>query len=103
MLFNSGGPLPLPQGDMNHLSEGPLILDPDKHVPRRLVSCVVPQDELPSLIETVSNMRAVDIFECLRESDAQMFIDVVDEVRYRFSFPKKWPIDFVLTLGVGKP
>jgi hypothetical protein len=34
----------------------------------------------------------------LRGSDAQAFIDVVDEVRYRYSVPRGWSIDFVLTL-----
>lgn len=41
----------------------------------------MPQDKLASLVETiVSNVKAADIVELLKEKDAQMFIDVMDEV-----------------------
>jgi hypothetical protein len=46
-----------------------------------LVSDAVPQDELASLVETiVSNLKADDIVQSLRENEAQTFIDIMDEV-----------------------
>ena len=93
MLIDSGDigsmdesdlPLPLPSGDTNNPSEPAPILDSDRQALERLVSHAVPQGELPSVIETiVSSMRAADIVECLRESDAQTFIDVTDEARHQ--------------------
>ena len=69
--------------DTNYLSEPPLILDSNKEALQRLVSRDVPQDELPSVIEAViSNAKAADIVKCLQESDAQTFIDVMDEARH---------------------
>ncbi|KAF9643932.1 kinase-like protein [Thelephora ganbajun] len=66
--------------DTNHPSASPLLLDSDKRALQRLVSRVVSHDELPSLIETiVSNVKAADIVQCLQGSDAQAFIDVIDE------------------------
>ena len=63
-----------------HFSEPPLALDPEEAF-RRLVGGAVPQDELPSLIETVvSNLKATNIVRRLQESDAQTFIDVIDQV-----------------------
>jgi hypothetical protein len=60
----------------------PPIFDSRGRALRRLASGTVPQDELPSLIESiVSNVKPTDIVELLPESDAQMFIDVIDEVR----------------------
>jgi len=95
MLIDSGGinrdstdesdlPLPLASGDTNHPSEPTPILDSDRRALRRLASCTVPRDELPSLIETiVSNMKAADIVKCLRESDARTFVDVTDEAFHK--------------------
>ena len=66
---------------MNQPSEPTLIPDSDKRNFQRLVGGEFSQDELPSLIETVvSNMRAADIVRCLKGSDAQIFIDVIDKV-----------------------
>ena len=48
---------------------------------QRLISRAVPQDELPSLIETIfSDRRRTDMVDRLQGSDAQAFIDVVDGV-----------------------
>ena len=71
---------PLP-GNTKRVSEPPLILSPSVRALQRLVSRDVPQDELRSVIETIiSNVRAADIVECLQESGAQTFVDVMDEV-----------------------
>jgi hypothetical protein len=64
-----------------------------------LIRSAVPQGERASLIEAIFSSRKVsDMVRRLRGSDAQTFIDVVDEVRYRSPFLGKWPIDFVPTL-----
>ena len=70
-------------GDENPISEPPplLISDSGKRALQCLVSRSVPQDELPSLIETVvSSAKAANIVQCLQGSDAQVFIDMVDQV-----------------------
>ena len=77
----SGSPLPPLPGNTNHVSEPLLIPDSNGRALQRLVSRDVPQDELPSVIETIiSNVKAADIVGCLQENDAQTFIDVMDEV-----------------------
>jgi len=80
-IGESGRPLPLPFEDADQLSQPALTPHSEKEqILQRLVSHEASQDELPSLIETiVSNMKAGDIVECLRGSDAQTFIDVIDE------------------------
>lgn len=46
-----------------------------------LIGGTHPQSELTSLIETIfSSREAVDLANCLQESDAQTFIDVLHEV-----------------------
>ena len=73
-------PLSLPTGDTNHLSEPPLISDSGGLALQCLVSRAIPQDELPSVIETiVSNLKAADIVKRLRGNDAQTFADIIDE------------------------
>ena len=70
-------------GDVNNVPESPpvLISDSDKRTLQRLVRSSVPQDELPSLIKlVVSNVNPTDIAKCLEGSDAQTFIDVMDQV-----------------------
>ena len=80
---DSGLPLPPPPGDTDHLSEPPLMSDSGGLALRRLVSRVVLQDELPSVIETiVSNMNATDIVKRLQGNDTQTFVDILDEVGY---------------------
>lgn len=78
-------------GDENRISESPpiLISDSDKRALQRLVSSSISQDELSSLIETVvSNTKAANIVQCLRGSDAQIFIDVIDQVCGAITFQK---------------
>ena len=76
----SGLPLPPSPENMNHISELLPILDPNKRALQRLVTRTIHQDELPSVIATiVSNVKASDIVECLQESDAQTFVDIMDE------------------------
>ena len=49
---------------------------------KRLISCGVPRDELPPLIETIfSERKTTNIVDHLQGNDAQAFIDVIDEVR----------------------
>jgi hypothetical protein len=68
--------------DTDRNRETTLTLDPGTLALRRLVSCTVPQDELPSLIITiVSNVKAANIVESLEGGDAQIFIDIMDQVR----------------------
>ena len=79
-------PLPLPPRDGNHVSEPRLVLDSDKQAMRHLLSCAVPQDELPSVIETIiSSAKSADIAGSLRGSDAQTFIDIIDEASYHIT------------------
>jgi len=50
---------------------------------QRLTSHPVPQDELPSLIETIfSDKRGTDMVMRLSEDDAPAFLDMIDEVRH---------------------
>ena len=49
---------------------------------QRLIRRIVPQDKVPSTIETIfSDGKVTDMIDRLRDSDAQAFIDVIDEVR----------------------
>ena len=94
--FDQGGLyLPLPPVDMDHPTEPSLISTPEKQALQRLVSRSAPQDELPSVIETVvSNVKAVDIVNCLKGDDAQTFIDVIDEVcHHTISWPRSRFVD----------
>lgn len=79
-----GSSLPSPSGDANHPSELPLVPDSNKRALRRLISNTLPQHELPSVIAAViSNVKSTDIVECLQGSDAQTFVDIMDEVCHR--------------------
>ena len=80
-MGKSGSSFPLLLGDTNDPSERSPIPDSDGRALRHLVSCAVPQEELPSVIETVlSNVKAIDVVRRLQGSDAQPFIDMIDEV-----------------------
>lgn len=96
MLIDSGGmdesdlTLPSPLGDKKHSSKLPLVPDSNKLALQHLISRAVPQHELPSVIETVfSNVKAADVVKCLQESDAQTFIDVLDEAGHRYSIAEE--------------
>ena len=69
--------------DTSDLSEHSLVSHSDGQELQRLVSCTVPQDELASVIEKiVSNVKATNIVRYLQGSDAQAFIDAMDEARH---------------------
>lgn len=89
-LGESGPSLPLPPGDTNHSPKPPLVPDFNKRALRRLISRTVPQHELLSVIETIfSNVKAANTIKYLEESDAQTFIDIVDEACHRYSITEK--------------
>ena len=68
----------------------PVPAEPSLALLQRLISGAASQSERASLIETIfSSRKATDMICHLRGSDIQTFIDVVDEVRYRSSVPKK--------------
>jgi hypothetical protein len=47
-----------------------------------LIGGTTPQGEFASLIKVVfSSGKAIDMVGCLKESDAQAFVDVMNEVR----------------------
>ena len=57
---------------------------------QRLISGVLPQGELASLIGTIfSSRKAINLVDCLQERDAQTFIDVVHEARCHSSIPEE--------------
>lgn len=55
--------------------------DPREQAWQRLMSCTVPNDELPSLIEIIFSGSMTDMVDRLQGTDAQAFIDLIDEVR----------------------
>jgi len=82
-------------GDASLLPPSP-GLDPTQHLPdplipvgsqeqvwRQLIARTVPRDELPSTIEAILSGREINVVDLLTGSDAQAFIDIMDEVRYR--------------------
>ena len=72
-----------PPADTKNIREPPLISDSGIQALQRLVGRAVPRDDLPSVIETiVSNMKTTSIVECLERSEAQIFIDTIDEARH---------------------
>ena len=86
-------------GDASLLLPSP-SLDPTRHIPdppipvgsqeqawQRLISRTIPRDELPSIIEAiVLSGRETNVVDLLTGSDAQAFIDIMDEVRYHTHF-----------------
>ena len=65
------------------LTDPSIILDPYDQARQRLISGTVPQDELPSIIETIfSDEKAANMVDCLQENDIQTFIDALDVVWY---------------------
>jgi len=90
MITDSGGVNRDPTGERglpSHLlpenanpPKPPLVSDSDRRALQRLVGRAVPQNELPSVIETiVSNVKAPDIVKTLQGNDAQTFADIMDE------------------------
>lgn len=82
-MDESRSPSPPLLADANNPSKQSPIPDSDVRALQRFVSGTVPQDELSSVIETVvSNVKVTDIVRCLQGSDAQAFIDLMDEARH---------------------
>ncbi|KAF9646793.1 kinase-like protein [Thelephora ganbajun] len=63
----------------NHPTDSFGIIDSNEQALRRLISHTVPHDELPSLIGIIFSGRNADMIDHLQGSDAQAFIDVIDE------------------------
>ena len=77
--------LPLPSLDLDptqYLPDPSIAIDSKEQALRRLITRAVPRDEFPSLIETVFPGKKADVVDRLSGSDAQAFIDVMDEVRH---------------------
>ena len=89
-MSDGGIPLPLPLSCLDTAQRATSLPDPFIAIGSReqawqnLVDHAVPQDELLSLIETIfSDEKATEMVDGLQESNAQAFIDVIDEVRHR--------------------
>ena len=62
--------------------EPPTGPDPGEQALQCLISGTTTRDEFPSLIQAVSlSAKAIEMIGCLRGSEAQAFIDVINEVR----------------------
>ena len=79
------------------------VLDPHNQAFQRLIDPAVPQSEVASLVEIVfSNRKVADLARHLRGSEAQVFIDVIDEVRHHTRpSPRHWFIYLNLPRFVG--
>lgn len=63
------------------LPDPSIVIQSYKQAWQQLISRTIPQDELPSLIETVfSDRKAIKTVDPLQSSDAQALIDVIDRV-----------------------
>ena len=72
------------------LSSPSTTLDPYDQAWQRLISGVVPQDELASLIDTIfSNEKVANMVDLLQGIDAQTFIDVIDTVCHHALLPPR--------------
>lgn len=83
----------------------PVAIDSHEQTWQRWINRATPQDKLLSVVETLfSSREAIDVVDSLRGSDAQAFIDVMDEVGRHFLYrPRSGPFtvfSFCL-LGVG--
>ena len=84
-MGNGYAPLPLPSsglGPSRHLPDPSIAIDSQEQAWQRLITYGVLRSELPSLIETVFSGRETDVVNRLRASDAQAFIDTMDEVHH---------------------
>ena len=76
-------PLPSPGLDpTQYLPDPPITIDSEGQALQRLITRAVRQNEFPSLIETIFSEKKTDVVARLSGSDAQAFIDVIDEVRH---------------------
>jgi len=81
---NVDTPLPPPSPGLDptqHLPDPSISIDPQEQAWQRLIARAAPHDELPSLIETILSESTTNVIDRLSETDAQAFIDVMDEVR----------------------
>jgi hypothetical protein len=63
------------------LSDPPITPDPYDRAWERLISSVVPQNELASLLDTIfSNDKVANTVRSLQGNEVQTFIDVIDTV-----------------------
>jgi len=68
----------------------PIAIDSHEQAWQNLINRTTPQDELPSLIETVfSGRKTTDMVDSLQGRDAQAFIDVIDKVRDRARYSEE--------------
>jgi len=85
MANDRDAPLPPSSPDLDftrHLPGSSVAVDPQEQAWQRLIARAVPPGELPSLIETIFSGRKSNVVGRLRWSDAQAFIDIMDEVRH---------------------
>ena len=76
-----------------------LALYPGERALQSLISGTIPQGERTSLIEKILSSRgAAHMIGYLQESDAQTFIDIVDEVRRHSPIPKGCIVDFAFNI-----
>ena len=69
--------------DVDNLPDPFIGVNPHGQALQQLISRSVPQDKLPSFIETIfSDKKTINMMGCLQEGDAQAFIDAVDVVRH---------------------
>jgi len=69
-----------------YLPDPSIAVDSQERAWQRLITRAVPRDELPSLIETVLSGRKTDVADRIRGSNAQAFVDVLDEVRHHIHY-----------------
>ena len=78
--LRKGAVHPVPMGSKD-LPDPSAAIDSHKQALQQLVNPTIPQDELPSLIETIfSDRKAIKTADPLQKSDAQTFVDVIDRV-----------------------
>jgi len=65
-----------------NLPDPPIPVGSQEQAWRRLIARTIPRDELPSTIEAILLGRETNVVDLLTGSDAQTFIDIMDEVCY---------------------
>ncbi|KAF9780774.1 kinase-like domain-containing protein [Thelephora terrestris] len=76
---------PVPPSNTNHVHNPTPILDSGQQALQRLVSGAAPQEELPSLVETVvSHIKAADISNHLQGTELQTLVDVLNQALDEF-------------------
>ena len=86
---------PSPSADPDptqHLPGPSIAIDSQEQALQRLIARAVPHHELPSLIEMIFSGSETDVVDRLKGSDAQAFIDIIDEVYHLIFIPEEWLI-----------